>query len=406
MKGTVTRREFLERTTMVAASLSVPHLQTTTRAQSGMFISLPPWAVARNVGWPEQARLAARVGYGGIDWAFGPARAAGVDATRALLAELKIRATIVNLPMQGPLDGDDGAFSAQLPKLADDAAFCAAIGCRSFQLVLRATTGGATKEERWKIVRGRLAAIAEVLGKHDVRLGLEFLGPLVFRTRVGGGRGRGGAPAADPNAPPPPPPAPPVPFVWTLSETVKLCADSAPNVGVTLDAWHWYHSGGTVADILATDASRIVHVHVSDARQMPPEEVQDNMRLLPGEGIIDLLGFFRALQKIGYQGGVAPETIGPRIPDAMPPEESARLALELTAGCHEEGGRPGIGVRDAAVNRITFAKGGHVPGQHGLHDPRRRDHRLGRRRRHRHQGPGRRRHQGPAHGSRPDGRHG
>ena len=38
-----------------------------------MFISLPPWAVARNVGWPEQARLAARVGYGGIDWAFAAA---------------------------------------------------------------------------------------------------------------------------------------------------------------------------------------------------------------------------------------------------------------------------------------------------------------------------------------------
>ena len=340
MKGTVTRREFLERTTMVAASLSVPYFQTTARAQSGMFISLPPWAVARNVGWPEQARLAARVGYGGIDWAFGPARAAGVEATRALLAELKIRATIVNLPMQGPLDGDDAAFSAQLPKLADDAAFCAAIGCRSFQLVLRATTGGPTKEERWKIVRGRLATIAEVLGKHDVRLGLEFLGPLVFRTRVGGGRGRGGAPAADPNAPPPPPPSPPVPFVWTLSETVKLCADSAPNVGVTLDAWHWYHSGSTVADILATDASRIVHVHVSDARQMPPEDVQDNMRLLPGEGIIDLLGFFRALQKIGYQGGVAPETIGPRIPDAMPPEESAKLALELTAAVMKKAGVP------------------------------------------------------------------
>ena len=41
---------------------------------AGMFVSLPPWAVARNVPWPEQARLAARVGYKGIDWAFGPAR--------------------------------------------------------------------------------------------------------------------------------------------------------------------------------------------------------------------------------------------------------------------------------------------------------------------------------------------
>ena len=59
--------------------------------------------------------------------------------------------------------------------------------------------------------------------------------------------------------------------------------------------------GGTVADILATPASRIVHVHVSDAKQMPPEEVQDTMRWLPGEGIIDLVGFFQALKQIGYR---------------------------------------------------------------------------------------------------------
>lgn len=338
MQGMVNRREFLERATLGAAALALLEPVAMAAEQAGMFVSLPPWAVARNVGWPEQARLAARVGYAGIDWAFGPARTAGVEATRALLAELKIRATIVNLPMQGALGGDESAFKAQLPKLDEDAAFCAAIGCRSFQLVLPATTGGASKDERWKVVRDRLAAISAVLVKHDVRLGLEFLGPLVFRTRVGGGGRRGGGPPVDPNTPSPPPPAPPVPFVWTLTETIKLCAESGPNVGVTLDAWHWYHSGGTVADILATPASRIIHVHVSDARAMPPEDVQDNMRLLPGEGLIDLVGFFRALKQIDYRGGVAPETIGPRIPDTMPPEESARLALETTVAVMKKAG--------------------------------------------------------------------
>jgi sugar phosphate isomerase/epimerase len=320
MQGTINRRQFLERTAVGgigAAALALLDPLEIAGAPSGMFLSLPPWAVARNVGWPEQARLAARVGYSGIDWAFGPARTAGAEATRALLAELKIRATIVNLPMQGPLDGEDAAFKALLPKLADDAAFCAAIGCRNFQFVLRPTTGGPSKEERWKVVRDRLAAISEVLAKHDVRLGLEFLGPMVFRTRGG---------------------APPVPFVWTLPETVKLCAESGPNLGVTLDAWHWYHSGGTIADIASTPASRIIHVHVSDAREMPPEEVQDNMRLLPGEGIIDLVGFFKALRQIGYEGGIAPETIGPRIPDDMPPEQSARLALEMTTSVMKNAG--------------------------------------------------------------------
>jgi sugar phosphate isomerase/epimerase len=322
------RREFFGTVGCLAGAAAAPRMA----AASGMFVSLPPWAVARNVGWPEQARLAARVGYAGIDWPLGAARTAGVEATRALLGELGIAATITNLPMQAPLDADEAAFRAQLPKLADDAAFCAAIGCRAFQFVLRPTTGGATKAERWPIVRDRLKAIADVLARHEVRLGLEFLGPLVFRTRPP--RPRPDAPV-DPAAPPP---APPVPFVWTLPETVKLATESGPNVGVTLDAWHWFHSGGTVADITATPVSRIVHVHVSDAKPMAPEAVEDNMRWLPGEGIIDLDGFFKALKQIGYAGGVAPETIGPRIPDTMPPEESARLALEATRAVMRKAG--------------------------------------------------------------------
>ena len=300
----IDRREFL--------ALAAVALAGWRARPAGMFVSLPPWAVARNVGWPEQARLAARVGYAGIDWAFGPAKAAGVEATRALLAELAIEPTIVNLPMRAPLAPDDAAFEAQLPALAEDAAFCQAIGCRRFQFVLGPTTAnGASSDAHRAHVRRRLAAIGAVLARHDMRLGLEFLGPLVFRMP------RDGGPT-------------PVPFVWTLKDTLALCEDSAPNVGVTLDAWHWHHSGSTVADIRAANVARIVHVHGSDARAMPAADVRDDMRLLPGEGIIDLVGFFQALKAIGYQGGVAPETIGPRIPDGMPPEESARLALQAT----------------------------------------------------------------------------
>jgi sugar phosphate isomerase/epimerase len=316
MSASIDRRDFLVRATLGAAAVALgcgraPH--PAPSPSTGMFVSLPPWAVARNVGWPEQARLAARVGYQGIDWAFGPAKAAGVERTRALLAELAIVPSITNLPMQNPLGTDDAAFDAQLQALDADAAFCRAIGCERFQFVLGPTTSnGRSKAEHWAFVQRRLSAVAAVLARHDVRLGLEFLGPLVFRTRRD---------AAGPE---------PVPFVWTLRETLALSEASGPNVGVTLDAWHWHHSGGTVDDVRAASAARVVHVHVSDARAMPPEAVRDDMRLLPGEGVIDLVGFFRALRAIGYRGGVAPETIGPRIPADMPPEESARLALEAT----------------------------------------------------------------------------
>jgi sugar phosphate isomerase/epimerase len=307
MRSSMTRREFVERTASAAALLAIARR---AGAAGGMFVSLNG-SLTRGVGGAEKARLAAKLGYGGVDWDFGPAKTAGLDATKALFAELRIKPTIVNLPMARPLPfgGEPAAFQDALKQLAADAAFCAGIGCDRMMLVLPASTTQ-PKDEQRKLVRDRMAAISDVLQKSSIRLGLEFLGPLYMRM------GRAGGP-------------PSTPFIWNLPETVALARDSGPNIGVILDAWHWHHSGGTTSDILAADSSRIVHVHVSDAKQAPPEEVRDNQRVMPGEGIIDLVGFFQALKKIGYVDGVSPEPLG-RIPPEMSAEDAARLGLETT----------------------------------------------------------------------------
>jgi len=305
-----------------------------------MFVSLPPWAVSRNVPYPDSARLAAKLGYAGIDnWSLPHARGLGVDGAKAFFAELKITPHILNIPGGAPWNGDDAAFQARLPQLDEDARFCAAIGCRNFMVVL-GPTSPTPKDERWKLMTSRLGAVSTILEKHNMRLGLEFLGPMSMRTGRGGGGGRGrigaaaapASPGATPPATPPEattPSAPPIVFVYTLKETLQLAIESGPAIGAVMDFWHWHHSGGTVADILAADPRRLVNVHISDARQMPPEEVQDSMRLLPGEGVIDLVGGLQALKKIGWQGGICPETIGPRL-DGIPPEETAKMALDAT----------------------------------------------------------------------------
>ena len=307
MRTCLTRRAFLERVALTSAALAWAQ---PSAAADAMFVSLNG-AVTRGVGGFDKARLAAKIGYGGVDWDLGPAKTAGVDATKALFADLKIKPTITNLPMARPLpfSGEQAVFQQALPQLADDAAFCAAIGCQKMMVVL-SPTGPVPKEEHRKVVRDRLAAISEVLRKSEVRLGIEFLGVQQFRA------GRAGGP-------------PPNPFIWTLPETVALAKDSGSNLGVILDVWHWHHSGGTTADIVAAGKDQIVHVHVSDAKPQPPEEVRDNQRVMPGEGAIDLVGFFQALKKVGYTGGVSPEPLG-RVPAEMSPEEGAKLALDTT----------------------------------------------------------------------------
>ena len=319
MRPVITRRDFLERATCAGALFAVGSRVGEAQVSTGqMYVSLNS-SVTRGVGWPDLARLAARVGFDGVDWSLGAARTAGVDATKALFAELKIRPSITNLPMARPLpfQAEQAAFDQALVQLADDAAFTAAIGCDRMMLVL-SPTGPLPKEEWRKVVRDRMAAISQVLQRSNIRIGLEFLGVQSFRA------GREGGP-------------PPNPFIWTLPETVALANDSGPNVGVILDVWHWHHSGGTTAEILATPRERIVHVHVSDAKAQPPADVRDNQRVMPGEGVIDLNGFFQSLKKIGYVDGVSPEPLG-RVPADMSAEDGARLALETTRAAMNKAG--------------------------------------------------------------------
>lgn len=308
----MTRRAFLERAACAGALAS---LARPARAAGAMYISLNGSLVNKQggpaVAWPEFVRLAGKVGYGGVDVSLGAARKDGVEATRALLAEAKVRPGITGLPVQFAAP-DEAAFQEELKRLDEQARFCAAIGLTRMMAVL-SPGSPVPKGERHAFVKARLAPIAEILAKSNIRLGLEFLGPLMFRTRS------------------------PHTYIWTLPETVALAKEVGPNIGVVLDIWHWHHSGGTIADILAAGKERIVHIHVSDAKAQPPEEVRDNQRLMPGEGIIDSVGFFQALKKIGYEDAVSPEPIG-RVPAEMTPEEGARFGLETTVGVMKKAG--------------------------------------------------------------------
>jgi len=323
MRAILNRRDFVCRAAVAGAAFALAPRTLAGFAEqsatSGMFVSLNG-ALTPKVGGLDKIRLAAKTGYGGVDWDLGPAKTAGLEATKALFAELKIRPTITNLPMARPLPfaGEAAAFQEGLKLLADDAAFVSGIGCKKMMLVLSATSP-TPKDEYRKVVVERLSAVSEVLQKANLRLGLEFLGPLYMRQ----GPGRDGQPRT--------------PFIWTLPETVALAKDCGPNMGAVLDVWHWHHSGGTVQDILNAGNDRIVHVHISDAKPAPAEEVRDNQRFMPGEGSIDLTGFLQALKKIGYADGVSPEPLG-RIPPEMSAEDGAKLGLETTLAVMKKAG--------------------------------------------------------------------
>jgi sugar phosphate isomerase/epimerase len=293
---------------LIAASTLAPW--QALAAQHNMFLSLNSVLISGRVPWPEFARLAAKVGFPGTDVDLTAAMKLGVNATRDLLEELKLRPAIFEFPVE--FRKDEETFQAGMPKLRDAAVFAAAVGCpRMMTWIMSSST--IPKGELRKIYKDRFAEAAHALADANVRLGLEFLGPLHIRKQF------------------------PYEFIWKMNEMLEFCEECGPNVGLTLDAWHWHHAGATTDDIIHAGRNRIVEVHFDDAPNLPPEQIRDNERLLPGEGVINLTGFLQALQKIGYTDALSVEVFGRGLKN-YPPEVAAKMGLDAALGVFKRAG--------------------------------------------------------------------
>ena len=91
-----------------------------------MFLSLNSSTVGGRVPWPEFAHLAQRTGYLGVDVNLGKAMGEGLDSTRALLKELKLKSSAFNLPVE--FRKDEAPFRQGLDKLKPAAEFARGIG--------------------------------------------------------------------------------------------------------------------------------------------------------------------------------------------------------------------------------------------------------------------------------------
>ncbi|MBN2136273.1 MAG: sugar phosphate isomerase/epimerase [Sedimentisphaerales bacterium] len=135
----------------------------------------------------------------------------------------------------------------------------------------------------FELHKRRLREAAKILKDHEIRLGLEFVGPRTSRSRSR------------------------YPFICTQAGMMELVgAIGTGNVGLLLDSWHWYTSHGTVEELLELKCEDVVHVHVNDAPSgIEVDKQVDSRRRLPvTTGVIDMKGFVNALVKVGYDGPV------------------------------------------------------------------------------------------------------
>lgn len=273
-----------------------------------MFKNLSTRAIGiQNLPLAETIALARDQGFAGIDLdireAAALAGARGVDYVRGLFSAAGVRPGQWPLPVAWSQDDRWEQDLEQLPRLA---ALGRDLGCTRTCTVLWPGSDQRPHAENYAWHLARLRPIARVLADQGCRLGVEFLGPKTLRARY----------AHE--------------FIFTLGGLRQLAAEiGTGNVGVLLDSWHLYTSGGSVAEIGALTASDVVAVHVNDApRGLALDEYIDTVRTLPLEtGVIDLVGFMRALAAIGYDGPVTVEPFSQSLNQiaASNPSEAARI---------------------------------------------------------------------------------
>lgn len=109
--------------------------------------------------------------------------------------------------------------------------------------------------------------------------------------------------------------------VNTLSFCNEIVSDlDSPNVGLTIDTFHFFLSGEPLSVLESVDPAKIFLIHVADIENIPRAQLSDANRTIPGEGVAPLKAFVRKLQEIGYQGVFSIELFNPKYWERDPKE--------------------------------------------------------------------------------------
>jgi sugar phosphate isomerase/epimerase len=292
-----------------------------------MYANLNPNAVGiRTASFEQLAELAARCGFGGVDVplaALEDDRSA--DAAGAVLRRLGLRGGLFPLPAN--FFSTQQEFDSGLARLSVIAPRAARIGVVRTYDHIWSGSNDLVFAENWPWHVERLKVLVEMLGRHGIRMGIEFLGPKTLQDGFAH------------------------PFIRTLEQAIELTDAVGAGLGIVLDTFHWYCSGGTLDQLRSRlDGRRIVNVHLNDARaDRQRDEQLDMERAMPLEtGVIDAAAVVRVLHEKGYDGPVIVEPFQPaagRFSKLPSGDAASQVAASLRELFDRAGISPTVGSR-------------------------------------------------------------
>ena len=275
-----------------------------------MYIALSPGVIGVRLGGLSSRIAAAKeYGFAGVDVDVAEiadlVESQGAETVNAEFVDADVIAAGWGLPVDWHSSEEN--WKNDLEKLPRFAKAAAAIGCFRTATWIMPASNDRTYDENLAFHIERFKPIAEILGEHGHRLGLEFIGPKTIRNQFKH------------------------PFIHDMAGMLDMASSIGDNVGLLLDVWHLFTSHGRNSDVAKLNETDVVYVHVNDAPTgLQIDEQLDGTRCLPGEtGVIDIAGFLDALRSIGYSGPVVAEPFKKELADL--PDDAARLEVTIAS---------------------------------------------------------------------------
>jgi 2-keto-myo-inositol isomerase len=223
---------------------------------------------------------------------------------RTALQEARVRVYTVNAIEHSTHVGDPDRMGPLLDRCTVFCEYARAVGAPYVVAVPSFLNEVADPERIVDDAAAALRAMADVASRFGVGIGFEFLG---FQDCS----------------------------VNTLA-AARTVVDRAgrPNVGVVIDAFHYYAGGSTPEMLVGLDPARLFIVHLDDAEDRPRAELRDAHRLLPGDGVIPLRDLVRRIEALGYAGPWSIELFRPEY-WSWDPVHLARVSREKMAALFE-----------------------------------------------------------------------
>lgn len=266
-----------------------------------MFTALSPGAIGVSTPTLEDRISAAKTGgFEGVEIDPNEIAQRGGLVCRNIMAAAGIKPAGWGIPFDWR--GSEEAWHSGLESFREQVKACADLDCLRVITWIMPASNDLEFEANYRYHINRLKPVADILAEYGGSLGLEYIGPKTLRDQFK------------------------YPFIWTAGDMLEMGREIGQNVGLLVDCWHWYTSGGTSDALRMLAAQDVVYVHINDAPVGVAVDKQvDNVRCLPLEtGVIDLEGFLAAIKATGYQGPVIPEPFKQSLYEL--PSDKARLA--------------------------------------------------------------------------------